>query len=127
MSFVPISDREYLGNKGIPFSELEFAGQKAIILPGIRLPPNRFDAEVVDVLIILPNGYPDVNPDMFYTFPWVRLTNQGRYPRAADQPLAFSNRTWQRWSRHSSDWRPGCDGIHTLIKRMEYAFEAAEA
>lgn len=126
MSFLPMADQEYLANKGIPFCEAEYSGQKGVILSSIHLPLGKFDAQVVDVLILLPGGYPDVSPDMFYTFPWIRIAQAGRYPKAADQPLTFLDKTWQRWSRHSNEWRPGRDGIQTMLKRIEYALESAQ-
>lgn len=126
MSFLPLRDREYLISKGFQFDELDFGGQKAIRLTGIQLPTSKYDANQVDVLILLPAGYPDVLADMFYTFPWIKLLSTGRYPRAADQPLTFANVNWQRWSRHSGDWRPGRDGIWTLLTRIRHAVEVAE-
>ena len=77
------------------------------------------------VLIQLPPGYPDVAPDMFYLMPWVKLRNGGRYPSAANVAQSFAGQTWQRWSRHNSEWRPGIDGIWTMIKRVEDALEKA--
>ena len=125
MTFLPPADREYLGVKSIPFEEREDGGVKAVILKGRMLPSGRFDAAAADILIQLPPGYPDVAPDMFYLLPWVRLVPGGSYPRCADVPLAFASNTWQRWSRHNSEWRPGVDGIWTMIKRVEEALEKA--
>jgi hypothetical protein len=33
---------------------------------------------------------------------------------------------WQRWSRHNNSWRPGVDGLHTMIKRIEHALAKAK-
>jgi hypothetical protein len=96
------------------------------VIHGITLPQGKFDAAAVDVLVLLPPGFPDAGPDMFYTLPWVRLLPGGQYPKAADQPYDFQSKKWQRWSRHSSEWRPGRDGIHTVIKRIHHSFEAAQ-
>ena len=125
MSFLPPKDREYLENKGIVYEECEEGGQKVLILRGLPLPEGRFDAEKADILIQLPSGYPDVAPDMFYLLPWVRLASDNRYPNRADQPLNFAGQTWQRWSRHCNDWRPGVDGIWTMLKRVEHALKEA--
>ncbi|MYA59389.1 MAG: hypothetical protein F4X40_02370 [Chloroflexi bacterium] len=125
MSFLPQRDREYLEGKGIVFEEHEDGGQKGVILKARPLPDGRFDATAVDILILLPSGYPDAAPDMFYLLPWVKLANGNRYPRQADQPLDFNGQRWQRWSRHSNDWRPGADGIWTMLKRIEHAIEIA--
>ena len=125
MSFLPSGDRQYLENRGLLFEEVMDGNQKGVIIRGFQLPPGRFDIGQADILILLPPGYPDVPPDMFYLMPWVRLVQGARYPRAADQPFKFNSQTWQRWSRHSNEWRPGMDGMWTMLKRVEYALEVA--
>jgi len=125
MSFLLEPDREYLTSKGITFEELEWDGKKAVVLKERPLPANRFDAKAADVLILLPSGYPDVGPDMFYLLPWVKLLQPNRFPNAADQPLDFGGQRWQRWSRHNTEWRSGIDGMRTMIKRVEHALENA--
>ncbi len=125
MSFLPLNDRQYLENKGLCFEELADGSQKGIILRGFRLPPSRFSSECADILILLPSGYPDAPPDMFYLLPWVKLVQGMKYPLAADQPHLFNGQNWQRWSRHNNEWRPGVDGIWTMLKRIENALEVA--
>lgn len=125
MSFLPARDREYLESKGIEYEEHEEGGHKGVILKAHPLPAGRFDTEKADILILLPSGYPDAAPDMFYLSPWVKLTNGGRYPRKADQPFKFKDRSWQRWSRHNREWRPGADGIRTMLKRVDFALQEA--
>ena len=131
MSFLPLRDLEYLESHGYAYDQKESGGQKGIVLKGIPLPEAKYNAnganvDSVNVLVILPNGYPDAQPDMFHTDPWIRLRASGSYPRAADQPVSFADINWQRWSRHSDQWRPGRDGIWTMIKRLEHAIEIAE-
>lgn len=125
MSFLPATDAEYLTSKGIPFEEINDAGRKGIVLKQRPLPIGRYDADTADILILLPAGYPDCPPDMFHLLPWVRLLNGNRYPNAADQPVDFDGKSWQRWSRHNNEWRPGIDGIWTMIKRIETAIQVA--
>lgn len=125
MTFLPAADLKYLTSKSIIFEEKEDGGVKVVILKGRPLPSGRFDTTAADILIQLPSGYPDVAPDMFYLLPWVKLVPAGNYPRNADVPLIFAGQTWQRWSRHNNEWRPGTDGIWTMIKRVEDALEKA--
>ncbi len=127
MSFLPAADLEYLTSKGIAFQEVEQNGKKGVILKERPLPNGRFDAAKADILILLPKGYPDVAPDMFYLTPWVKLVPSNTYPKKADQALDFAGQKWQRWSRHNKEWRPGVDGIWTMIKRVEDALEKAAA
>lgn len=127
MSTLPSRDRDYLLAKGITFEEVDEGGQHAIIIRNYHLPDGRFDTAVVDILVILPSGYPDLPPDMFYTLPWVRLAANKNYPRAADVSHQFHGQSWQRWSRHCYEWRAGIDGIWTMLRRIEHALQQAAA
>ncbi len=125
MGFLPAADAAHLQGKGIAYDEEEEGGQKAIILRSYVLPTARFDVGQADILVLLPPGYPDVAPDMFYLLPWVRLATVNRYPNAADVSFTFRSQNWQRWSRHNSEWRPNVDGIWTMLKRVDAALKAA--
>ena len=125
MTFLPGEDRRYLDERGIAYKEIEDGGIKGIIIQGYRLPDGRFDHDVADVLIIIPSNYPDAAPDMFHTMPWVKVVSTSSYPIRADQPVTFAGQNWQRWSRHADSWRPGKDGIWTVLKRVEHAIEVA--
>lgn len=125
MTFLPSRDQEYLESKGFVHQEIVDGSQKGIIFPAFKLPANKYNMIQADVLIVLPAGYPDAPPDMFYLRPWVKLTAQNCYPKAADQSFTFNGLSWQRWSRHNNEWRPGIDGIQTMLKRVEHALEVA--
>lgn len=124
MSILPSRCRTYLADHGIAFEEVDGA-QKAIILRNYPIPTGRFNFDKADILVVLPNGYPDVRPDMFFALPWLKLVNGDRYPKAADQPYAFNGQQWQQWSRHNDQWRPGVDGIWTMLRRIDAALEIA--
>jgi hypothetical protein len=125
LTAIPSLDRAYLEDHGLAHEVVSDGGQVGVVLKNVALPKGKFDHENADLLILLPGGYPDACPDMFYTFPWVRLTGAGRYPRCADVPHMFGGKRWQRWSRHSQAWRPGIDGIHTMITRAQHAIQGA--
>lgn len=125
MVLIPKKCQQYLAHRGIAYDQLEEGAQKAIVLRDFKLPEGKYDAAQADLLIMLPAGYPDSAPDMFYAMPWLRLVSTNTYPRAADQPFGFNGVTWQRWSRHSTEWRRGIDGIWTMVKRVEEALEIA--
>lgn len=125
MSALPSRCRRYLVERSIAYREVEDGAQKGVILQGVPLPAGRFDASAVDILILLPTGYPDHPPDMFYADPWLKLAASNGYPKAADQAFNFGGQRWQRWSRHNNSWRPGVDGIWTMLKRVETALEGA--
>ena len=123
---LPESDQRYLNSHGIVAEVVRDGPHVGVVLKQVSLPTGKFDYPSADVLVILPPGYPDVAPDMFFCDPWLRLVPTGRYPNCADQPHDFLGRRWQRWSRHNSSWRPGIDGLHTMIKRIEHALEEAK-
>ena len=123
---LPESDQRYLDSHGIVAEVVRDGPHIGVVLKQVPLPTGKFDHPTADVLVILPPGYPDVAPDMFFCDPWLRLVPAGRYPNCADQPHVFLGRRWQRWSRHNSSWRPGIDGLHTMIKRIEHALEKAK-
>lgn len=127
MGLLPEKDGEYLANKAISFEEVAEGNHQGLILTKRPLPIDRYSESMVDVFLPLPSGYPDVAPDMFYVFPWVKLKPENQYPKAANQPFSLKGKSWQRWSRHpdANDWRLGIDGIWTAIKRVEHAFEVA--
>lgn len=123
---LPETDQRYLDDHGIAAEMVSDGPHADIVLKQLQLPTGKFNHAVADVLVILPPGYPDVAPDMFFCDPWLTLVSAGRYPTCADQPHGFLGRNWQRWSRHNPSWRPGIDGLHTMIKRIEHALAEAK-
>lgn len=78
-----------------------------------------------DVLIILPPGFADVGPDMFWCFPAVTGTAGGAIPGTEGQH-SEEGRTWQRWSRHiGNDWRPGIDNLATYLAYIRQSLAQA--
>ncbi len=126
LASLPPEDAEYLKNRGIDYEMAVDGGQVAVILKGYKIPEGMFDHEVVDVLILLPAGYPDAVVDMFYCSPWLKLISKNDFPNAANVSHAFAERTWQRWSRHNYTWRAGIDGIHTVLGRLDRALKEAK-
>lgn len=125
--FLPSACRNYLEDRDLPFREiLEPNGQRGLVMGPLPLPDGKFNAPAAEVLILLPAGYPDTPPDMFYTDPWLKLLPGNSDPKAASVPLQFDGKTWQRWSRHNPVWRPGKDGIWTMLKRIETALAGAQ-
>jgi hypothetical protein len=125
--FLPEADREYLVYKGYGFQEIVEAGTNGLIICDWLLPEGKFNCPNADLLIFIPLGYPDIKPDMWHFFPQILLSQGTRPARAADTIQNFNGRIWQRWSRHlnPSDWRPGSDGIHTYLKKVDAALISA--
>ncbi len=121
---LPAADRRFLEANRLTHEIIDEAGSRGVVIKDFPLPAGKFDRDTVDVMIQLPAGYPDASVDMFYTLPWIKLRASGRFANCADVAHQFAGKTWQRWSRHA-DWRPGIDGVHTMVARAARAFEKA--
>jgi hypothetical protein len=125
--FLPESDRAYLVSKGYEFEEFPDANRYGLIIRNYELPKSKFNQERADLLILIPPGYPDTRPDMWYFFPAILLSPSNTPARQTQATINFAGKTWQRWSRHypPNEWRPGSDGVHTYLKIIDTALVAA--
>lgn|SRR5271165_2003099 len=117
---LPQADLDFLNEKGWQYEVAPHPGEVRIYIRHFRL-PEAYSPLVIDLLIRLPIGYPQSNPDMFWTTPDVRLVS-GAYPTRADyhDPSADN---WQRWSRHGT-WRPGTDNLRSKMASVKKELEA---
>ena len=91
----------------------EEGGKGRVLIRGYRLPA-AYEPEAVDVMILIPPGYPAANLDMFYFLPAV-----SRKDGASIAALSMENhfgQDWQRWSRHY-EWQAG---VHCLATHLQY-------
>lgn len=125
--FLPEFDREYLVSKGYQFEEKVDGIRHGLIIRNYELPIGKYNHERSDLLIIIPQGYPDTRPDMWYFFPAILLMPGNRPARQTQASIPFEGKTWQRWSRHypADQWRSGIDGIHTYLKKIDTALQIA--
>lgn len=127
-SFLPSRDRGFLTSKGYSFREISDGAQKGLIIDNFPVKPDdKFNLAHSSLLIIMPVGYPDIPPDMFYFQPELRLASANVYPPQADQLESHFQQTWQRWSRHApaSEWRIGLDNIQSYLQRVITALHTA--
>jgi hypothetical protein len=125
--FLPEFDRDYLLEKGYQFEEKIDANRNGLIIRNWLLPVGKFNIQTADLLILAPNGYPEVRPDMWYFNPAILLAPSNRPARQTQANINFEGKVWQRWSRHypANEWRSGVDGIHTYLKKVHTALETA--
>src|SRR3954468_24399328 len=114
---LPEADRDFLSAAGYDHIIERVGAETHVIIKAFPLP--RFNPKTADLLIVIPNGYPNAKLDMWWTYPDVSLPNGG-LPLKADVHQEFvhqqfGRRNWQRWSRHIADgkWRPGVDNLRT--------------
>lgn len=120
---LPDVDIKYLTDKSYQYTAAAEGGVINVVLQGYELPA-AYDPQVCDLLVRIPAGYPNANPDMFWTSPDVRLRN-GSCPKTAEAHETYAGRTWQRWSRHlpPGSWRPGTDTIQTFLRAIRKELE----
>jgi len=121
---LPSFDQAFLADHGYQFDVVQEAGKTGIILKSLELPEGKFNVEAADILVLLPAGYPDCAPDMFYASPHLMLAS-GQVPKACNAQQAYAGRVWQRWSRHNNAWRSGIDGLRTMVARINTALAEA--
>jgi len=120
LAVLPKADLDFLNEKGWQYVIAPHPGEVRVYIRNFPLPV-AYSQRTTDLLIRLPFGYPQSNPDMFWTKPDVRLLT-GAYPTRADyhDPSADN---WQRWSRHGN-WRPGTDSLRTKMASVQRELEA---
>jgi hypothetical protein len=117
-----------LEGKNYQFREVSDGARNGLIIDNfILLPENKFAVQQSSLLILLPQGYPDVPPDMFYFAPELKLATSNAYPDRANSKVTYFQTNWQCWSRHAppTDWRAGIDGIHSYLQRVYLALKIA--
>ncbi len=72
-SIVPAPDRRYLEDHDLQPEVIIENDQKGLVFPSYPLPDGKFNLAETDILILLPAGYPDAPPDMFFCDPPVLL------------------------------------------------------
>lgn len=125
---LPSKDRQYLESKGYQFQEINDGANCGLIINNFNIvPEEKFIAKQASLLIILPKGYPDIPPDMFYFDPELRLISNNNHPDRASEIVVHFEKKWQQWSRHAdaNEWRTGQDGIHSYLQRVFRALQVA--
>lgn len=120
---LPQHDVTCLAERGLKYSVSTEANMTCVVFQGYRLPAG-YDREQADLLIRLNPGFPDVQPDMWWFDPAVRLKD-GRSVKATDVTEHHLGRTWQRWSRHfnAGQWRSGVDSLESYLALIRRELE----
>lgn len=112
---LPITDTAFLTDREVRHVVTVDGGMTCVVFPDWSLPAG-YDHDRSDLLIRLPSGYPDVQPDMWWFSPAIKLAD-GRTAQATEATERHLDRDWQRWSRHfqSGQWRSGIDGLESYL------------
>lgn len=112
---LPAFDLDFLNHRGLSWEAVIDSAVRWIVLCKYPLPKG-YNDESASVALDLPQSYPDVQIDMAYFRPHLKLAN-GRHVRQLST-RAFDGRVWQCWSRHrtaANPWRRGYDCIETHL------------
>lgn len=114
---LPPTDRAYLESKSYRFDEVADGGLLCVVIHNYKL-PSGYVPEQTDLLLRLPQGFPDVPPDMWWCDPPVRLAATSAFPQNADLMETHLGRNWQRFSRHFQPgaWHPGRDSLQSYLQ-----------
>jgi hypothetical protein len=112
---LPEPDVDYLLEKEYKFDVHQVGSDVHVIINDFAF-PDPYRPNQASLLIILPAGYPSANPDMFWTHPDIKLSDD-RWPTSSEYHQDFDGKSWQRWSRHmaAGGWRAGVDNLRTYM------------
>jgi hypothetical protein len=99
----------------------ESGGWSFLVVSGYQL-PDGFQPRAVDLLVKLPPGFPDAQPDMFWVYPAVK-TSAGSLPRATTMERLLG-KEWQRFSWHLAGgaWKPGVSTLRDFLRCIAARF-----
>lgn len=120
---LPEADIAYLDEKGLKYEVASEGNMTCVVLQQYQLPEG-YDRCESNLLLRLSPQYPDVQPDMWWFEPSVRLAD-GRTIQATDTVEQCLGRSWQRWSRHFSpgQWRSGIDCLESFLALIRKELE----
>ena len=120
---LPQSDVAYFNERGVAHEVVTESGMICVVMAQWPL-PSGLDRDVVDLLVRLSPGYPDVAPDMWWFCPAVHLADGKALP-ATQVVETHLGRQWQRWSRHftNGQWQSGVDGLESYFALIRQDLE----
>ena len=128
---LPEDDLVFLKEKHPDHKVYEVGNEVHVLLPSFPF-PSAYTPSKADLLIRLPAGFPDANPDMFWSKPDVKLVSGGwpagsehhEVPGSGINVETYQNIPWQRWSRHFNvQWRIGVDGLRNYVGTIKRELE----
>lgn len=120
---LPQSDITCLTERGLAYSVTSEANMTCVVFPRYSLPPG-YNLTQSDLLLRLNPGFPDVQPDMWWFDPPLRIAD-GRMVKATELMERHLGRSWQRWSRHfvAGQWRSGIDSLESFLALIRKELE----
>jgi hypothetical protein len=91
-------------------------GQAILIVPGIPTVEG-WSSDAVTLRVLVPTGYPHVNPDCFYTDPGLTLASGGEPANSGVQPVFGSQYRWFSW--HVAAWDANTGSLDKYVRSCE--------
>jgi hypothetical protein len=113
MPIIPQHDEDYLKERGFDYQLKQVGAEVHLVIRNWAF-PSAYNPQSADLLIRISAGYPLSQLDMFWTSPDLKLASGG-WPQAAEVHETLDGRNWQRWSRHTQEWRAGVDNLRTFV------------
>lgn len=114
---LPDRDIEYLNSLGVKWEAGAEDGMNYVIIYDVGIDTTHFQAagggDQVNVLFMLPSGYPNSQIDMSSFYPDLNRTDGQGIPNL-HRFYNVKGYAWQTWSRHRTGgeyWNPETDGI----------------
>lgn len=128
-------DEDYKALEERSFSFTEDEAQRFFLIQDYKLPEKLYVQQVCDVLVVIPSNYPQAGNDMFWTHPRLVRADGKPIPQTTEvgggDHRTHLGKEFCRWSRHwnqgPSVWKPGVDGIVTILRRLDFAFRRPDA
>lgn len=105
---------DQLRELGLDASVVLVGTMTAVIIGGYPLPKG-WSKPTSQLLIKVPQSYPNGKPDMFWTNVDLTLAD-GTIPEKADRVEMINGKQWRRFSWHPSKWNPGTDDLTTFLQ-----------
>ncbi len=124
-SLLSESDQAFLDNHFPNHEVCSEGSHTCVVLSGFVLAPG-LAPRASDLLVRLPNGYPDVKPDMFWFQDAIVREDDTAIP-AIEVIEAHCGRQWHRWSRHlqTGEWSSGIDDLRSYAAYIRRCLETA--
>ncbi|HZN72704.1 MAG TPA: E2/UBC family protein [Micromonosporaceae bacterium] len=91
-------------------------GQRLLLVPGVSL-ASGWNCQEATISILVPAGYPHVNPDCFYTDAGLRLASSAEPSNSCLQAVFGGHYRWFSW--HVSGWDPATGTLDRYIRFCE--------
>lgn len=109
-------DRLFIEQMGYKYELIRQVNQCWLVIHNYKLPKG-YQTETANLALLISTNYPDVQIDMAYFLPALKLETNRVIPQT-QHSVSINNEIYQRWSRHRTrlnSWRPGVDDISTHL------------